>query len=51
MDSALGIQYKDGVVLATDGAVSYSIFKLKVIIYTAYIIILLKTIFIIVSRR
>ena len=33
MDSALGIQYKDGVVLATDGAVTYSIFKLKVIIH------------------
>ena len=30
MDSALGIQYKDGVILATDAAVTYSIFKLKV---------------------
>ena len=36
MDSALGIQYKDGVILATDGAVTYSIFKLKVRI-TKYI--------------
>ena len=30
MDSALGIQYKDGIILAADRAVTYSIFKLKV---------------------
>lgn len=37
MDSALGIRYKDGVILATDCAVTYSIFRLKVIINEIYV--------------